>query len=149
MSEISFHVDVRAIRDTLQNEAEDYVKNIWADRKAACINAVGEVLDENGYLPEGTTWEAYGNACWFSVDKGTDTDLAHYFHEGMIYGPNFFVKKIGEWRSPAGKPKKPNGKYLNQYPGSHLGVQHWTEAVEEGGPLYDEFINRCAVILRR
>lgn len=149
MSEISFDVDVRAIRDELQAEGGRYVKLISGNRKNACIEAVGDVLDENGYLPEGTTYEAWRNACWFSVDKGTGADLAHYFHEGQIYGPNMFIRKLDEWRSPAGKPKSPTGRYLNQYPGSSLGVRHWTEAVQPGGPLYYQFIERCEEILRK
>ena len=150
MAEIYFDVDVRQIRDTLQDEMDSYVKRISTQRKNACIEAAGDVLNEHGYLPKGTTWEAWNGACWFSVDKGTGADLAHYFHEGIKYGPNFFVKKLGEWRSPAGKPKTPNGKYLNQYPGSPSGVRYWTEAIQSpDGELYDEYLRRCEEILRR
>ena len=149
MSEISAQVPYRAIQQYLISTSDEYVKHIWAERKKACLLAAGEVLEENGYLPNGTTYEAWGDECWFSIDKGTGTDLAHYFHEGMIYGPNFFVKKIGEWRSPKGKEKFPNGKMLKQFPRSHLGVRHWTEAVEEGGPLYPELCSRIEEILRK
>ena len=149
MGMISINVDVHFIRDAIQDEAESYVKRIMSGRKEACIEAAGDVLDEHGYLPDGTVWVAYGDECWFSVDKGTGTDLAHYFHEGIMYGPNFFVKKLGEWRSPKDKKKYPNGKMLNQYPGSPSGVQYWTEAIQPGGPLFNEYIWRCEEILRR
>ena len=162
MSELRFNVDVKKIRDEIQDEANSYVKHIWQDRKDACIEAVGDVLEEHGYLPDGTTWEAWNGACWFSVVRD-DAELGHYFHEGMIYGPNIPIfsdyknvggKRIGigepiKYRSPKGKPKHPNGGYLNQYPGSHLGVQHWTKAVEEGGELYGIYEDRCKEILRR
>lgn len=150
MAEISYSVDVRAIRDQLQNEANDYVTHIWDARKNACIAAAGDVLNDNGYLPNGTTWEAWNGACWFSVDKGTGTDLAHYFFEGQIYGPNFFIKKLGEWRSPKGKQKYPNGKMLKQGPNTGLGVRHWTDALRPpSGALYNAYLQRCEEILRR
>lgn len=149
MAEISISVDVKGIRDAIQNKAKDYVQRISQTRKNECIEAAGEVLNENGYLPVGTTWEAWNGACWFSIDKGTGADLAHYFWEGKIYGPNFFIKEIGEWRSPKGKQKYPNGKMLNQYPGSHLGVRHWTKALVYGGSLHMQYLERCKEILRR
>lgn len=150
MSEVSVDVNVKAIRDNFQAVSDNYVKHIFRPRKKECIEAAGDVLFENGYLPNGTTWEAWGDACWFSVDKGSGTDLAHYFHEGIIYGPNFFIKKIKQWRSPKGEQKKPNGKYLDQYVGSHLGVRQWTKAlIPPNGDLYDEYMLRCEEILRR
>lgn len=145
MGSISLSVDVRAIRDSLQNEAEDYVKNIWYTRRLACLNAAGEVLNKNGYLPSGTTWEAAGDECQFYVEKD-GKDLTRHFYEHEIYGPNFFVKKIGQWRSPKGKPKYPTGRY---YTSPKLGKRHWTEAIEENGPLYGEYIDRCREILLR
>lgn len=149
MAEIHISIPYREIHQQLVAASEEYVKRIYQARKEACVLAAGDILEENGYLPDGTTYEAWNDKLWFSIDKGTDADLAHYFHEGMIYGPNIFIKKIGEWRSPKGKTKYPNGKMLNQYPGSHLGVRHWTEAVEYGGPLYHQLEERIAEILRR
>lgn len=150
MAEISMHVPYREIQQALLDVSDMYVKRIFMPRKKACIEAAGDVLFENGYLPKDTTWEAWGDACWFSVDKGTDKDLAHYFHEGMIYGPNFFIKKIGQWRSPKGKEKYPNGKMLNQYVGSKLGVRHWTEAFnDKSGYMYNLLEERIADVLRR
>ena len=149
MAEINVNIDVRAIRDELQDSAGSLVKRIVDARKNACIEAVGEVFYENGYLPKGTTWEAWNGACWFSVDKGTNADLAHYFWEGKIYGPNFFIKEIGEWRSPKGKQKYPNGKMLKQGVGSNLGVRHWTEKMQKGSPLYQDLLDKCEEILRR
>lgn len=152
MGEIYLHVDVYAVRDKLMAEGKNVVQKIWANRKDACINALGEVLDENGYLPHGTTWDVYGDTCWFSVTKKDGHELAGYFHEGEIYGPNFLIERgklKGQWRSPKGKPKTPTGRYLSQYPGSPSGVRHWTEKIKEGGPLYDEYTRRCEEILRR
>ena len=149
MAEISIHVPYKELQQELITTSDRYVKRIYQNRREACIMAAGDILEEKGYLPKGTTYEAWGDQLWFSVDKGTDADLAHYFHEGMIYGPNFFIKKIGEWRSPKGKQKYPNGKMLNQYQGSPLGVRHWTEAVANGGPLYEELKMRIAEILEK
>ena len=160
MAQIQFSVDVRDIRDSLQNEAEEYVKTIWDKRKFACIEEAGQVLYDNGYLPHGTTWEAFYDGCWFSVDKGTGADLAHYFHEGQMYGPNIpiferdrYGNKTGSIKafySPKGKQKYPiPGKMLNQGPNEPAGVYHWTEAIQENGKLYQEYIDRCAEILRR
>lgn len=148
MGEISLSVDVRAIRDSLQNEAEDYVKNIWYTRRLACLDAAGEVLNKNGYLPKGTTWEAVGNECQFYVERG-GKDLTHYFHEGLQYGPNFFIKQLGEWRSPKGKPKRVVHPIYTQGIGSPAGVAHWTYAISEKGPLYAEYVDRCREILLR
>ena len=150
MSAISFTIDVHAIRDAIQDEAGSYVKHIWDERKRACIEAAGEVLDENGYLPEGTIWVASGDECWFYVEKD-GKDLTGHFYEHEIYGPNFFVKKLGEWRSPKGKKKFPTGRY---YTSPKLGVRHWISGLideDSGkeGPLYAEFISRCEEILRR
>ena len=164
MSVIFTTVDVRSIRDALQNETNNLVKNIWYTRRIACVEAVGEVLNEYGYLPSGTTWYASGNDCVFEVDKGGKYDLAHYFHEGMIYGPNIPIfekyeydangKKHGvgeiiKYRSPKGKKKKPTGRYLKQGPYKSTGVRHWTEAIEKDGALYDAYMRRCEELLLR
>lgn len=149
MAEIHINVPYREIQEQLVSASDRYVKRIYQARKDACLMAAGDVLEENGYLPDGTTYEPWNDMLWFSIDKGTNADLAHYFHEGMIYGPNFFIKKINQWRSPKGKQKYPNGKMLNQYVGSHLGVRHWTEAVAKGGPLYYQLEERIAEILEK
>ena len=151
--EISINVDVKFIRDAIQNEAQDYVQRLMDRRKNDCIEAAGDVLNDAGYLPHGTTWEAWNGACYFSVDKGTGADLAHYFHEGIVYGPNFFVKKIGAWRSYRGMTKYPVG-FLPQGPGEPAGVTQWTEALVPGSPefnqgLFNEYMRRCEEILRR
>ena len=158
MSEISAQVPYRAIQQYLISTSDEYVKHIWAERKKACLLAAGEVLEENGYLPKGTTYEAWGDECWFSIDKGTDRDLAHYFHEGILYGPNFPIFErdkygnktgiVSGFRSPKGMPKKPMG-VLDQGIKKPAGVWHWTEAVEKGGPLYPELCSRIEEILRR
>lgn len=162
MAEISFKIDVRAVRDKLQDDAGSLVKRIVDARKNACIYAVGEVLDEHRYLPKDTTWEAFNGACWFSVDKGTKADLAHYFHEGQIYGPNIPIferdsqgnktGKILRFFSPKGKPKQviyPMSEHDLQGIGKPSGVYHWTDAVKEGGALYQELLDKCEEILRR
>lgn len=163
MSEIEFRLPSRAIRDAL-NDTATYVQRIADSRRTECLNAIAEVLDENGYLPTGTTWEVWGNLLQFSTYKdNSNDDLAHYFYEGLIYGPNIPVFNeyqyvggrrfgVGEpyrFVSPKGKKKYQTGQYLDQYPGSSMGVQHWTEAVEEDGELFDEVVERCEEILRR
>lgn len=151
MSTISFNVPYREIQQALLDNSEDIVKHIWQDRKTACVNAAGEVLDENGYLPNGTRWFASGDTVWFVVEKD-GKDLTHYFYEGLVYGPNFLItrgKLAGEWRSPKNKKKFPTGDYLNQYPYAPSGVRHWTEALDENGDLRYEFEERVGEILRR
>lgn len=149
MAEIHINVPYREIQRQLVEQSDRYVKRIYQTRKDECLMAAGDILEENGYLPEGTTYEPWNDQLWFSIDKGTNADLAHYFHEGMIYGPNFFIKKINQWRSPKGKSKYPTGKMLNQYVGSPLGVRHWTEAVANGGPLHHQLEERIAEILEK
>jgi hypothetical protein len=145
---ISYNVNVNEVRDKLQNAAEDYVKHIWSARRRACVEAAGDALNAHGYLPSGTEWDAVGNNCEFYVEKN-GANLTHYFHEGIQYGPNFFVKKIGEWRSPANKPKKPIHAITTQEQYSPAGVAHWTRAFEHDGALLADFEARCAEILRR
>ena len=85
--------------------------------------------------------------------------MAHYFHEGMIYGPNIpiFEKdaegrktdKILRFFSPKGKTKhyiydmRTQGRY------KPAGVAHWTKEVQKGGSLYAQLEQRIADILRR
>ena len=164
MSAISFRLPTRAIQDVLQKEADDYVKHVMEPRRTECLEAIAEILERHGYLPYDTDWEVYANQLYFYVLKGTNgEDLAHYFHEGLIYGPNIPVferyeyidgRRIGigepiRFFSPKGQRKYQTGQYLDQYPGSPSGVQHWTEAVEEGGELFDEVVEACREILRR
>ena len=144
--------DVKDLRRQLADAGENVVQRLWSSRKYACIDAAGEVLYRNGYLPHGTTWEVMYDGCWFSVEKKDGHELAHYFHEGMIYGPNFLIKRgklKGQWRSPKGKPKTPNGKYLYQEPNAPAGVRHWTEALSTNEDLYEEWTKMCSEILRR
>ena len=163
MSTIEFRLPSRAIRNAL-DDAITYVQRIADARRSECLYTIADVLDENGYLPTDTTWEVEGNLLYFYTYKeDSNDDLAHYFHEGLIYGPNIPVFReyeyvngrrvgVGEpyrYISPKGKKKYQTGQYLNQYPGSSMGVQHWTEAVEEGGELFDEVVERCEEILRR
>ena len=162
MSAIEFRLDSRSLRNAIDNSANEYVKHIMEPRRTECLYAIADVLDENGYLPTDTTWEVEGNLLYFYTYKdGSNEDLAHYFHQGLIYGPNIPVFReytysngrrygVGEpYRYVSPKKKYPNGQYLDQYPGSSMGVSHWTEAVEEGGELYDEVVERCKEILRR
>jgi len=164
MSTVTMRLPGRAIREALDNSMNEYVKHIMEPRRTECLYAVADVLDENGYLPKDTTWEVYANQLYFYTFKDDSAeDLAHYFWEGQIYGPNIPTFSqyqyidgkrwgIGEptrYFSPKGKRKYPTGEYLDQYPGSPMGVQHWTEAVEAGGELFDEVVERCEEILRR
>lgn len=164
MSAIEFRLPTRAIKDAIDNSTNEYVKRVMEPRRTECLYAVADVLNQNGYLPKDTTWEVANNVLYFYVNKGTNgEDLAHYFHEGFIYGPNIPIfaayeyvegRRVGigdpiKFRSPKGKKKYNTGRYLNQYPGSSMGVNHWTEAVEEGGELFDEVVERCEEILRR
>ena len=154
MAQISFHVPYREVQEVLLEEGENVVKRIWQNRKDACLMAAGEVLEENGYLPYGTTYEPWGDSLWFSVDKGTNADLAHYFHEGIIYGPNFFIKKIGEWRSPKGKQKFAKGPMTKQGIKQPSGVAHWTEYLDPSKSrfnqgLYNQMVWRIANILEK
>ena len=163
MSVIEFRLPTRAIKDAIDNSANEFVKHVMAPRRIECLEAVGEVLEENGYLPTDTDWYVENELLYFSVYKDESEDLAHYFHEGLIYGPNipvyesyetihgrrYGVGAIKRWVSPKGQKKYQTGAYLDQYPGSPLGVQHWTEAVMEGGELFDEVVERCEEILRR
>lgn len=164
MSEIEFRLPTRAIKDAIDNSANEYVKHVMAPRRVECLEAVGEVLEENEYLPYDTTWYVENELLYFSVYKDNSADdLAHYFHEGLIYGPNIPVYQeyvyengrrygVGEptrFVSPKGKKKFQTGQVLDQYPGSPSGVNHWTEAVMEGGELFDEVVERCEDILRR
>ena len=164
MSEISFKLPVRAIKDEIDNSANEFVKHVMAPRKIECLEAVGEVLEENNYLPDGTTWYVENELLYFSVYMGdSDEDLAHYFWEGQIYGPNiptfdeytyaggrrWGIDPPKRFFSPKGQRKYPTGRYLEQGPDTGLGVQHWTEAVEPGGELFDEVVERCEEILRR
>ena len=149
MAEVSMNVPYREIQQELLERSEEYVKRIWYQRKKECLLAAGDVLEEQGYLPVGTTYEAWGDQLWFSVDKGTNRDLAHYFHEGIIYGPNFLIGE-GEWRSPKNKEKYPNGDMLKQGINSPLGVWHWTEAFDDrSGYMYRILEERIADVLRR
>lgn len=151
MAQIEISVPWQQIHNQLKKKKE-YVNHVYWRRRQECILAAGETFEDNGYLPDGTTYEADGDNLVFHVDKGSNTDLAHYFHEGMIYGPNFFVKKIGEWRSPKGKQKYPNGKMLKQGQWRPAGVYHWTEGIMKNsrrGPLYQEYKMRLEEILLR
>ena len=147
MGEISFNVPYSAIRDKLAEESEDYVKHIWQDRKNACIMAAGEILEEHGYLPHGTKYEPWGDQLWFSVEK-KGAELAHYFHEGLQYGQNFFIKDIGEWRSKRGMPKHVVHPIYTQDFYAPAGVPKWTESFNDSG-LYAELCERVGEILRR
>jgi len=157
--EIHINVPYRDIQQQLVEAGENVVKRIYQARKDACLMAAGDVLQENGYLPNGTTYEAWNDKLYFSVDKGTNADLAHYFHEGMIYGPNIpiFEKdaegnrtgKILRFFSPKGKPKTAIYPMRTQGVGKPAGVAHWTKAVEKGGPLYEELEQRITEILER
>ena len=163
MSVIEFRLPVRTIKDAIDNSANEFVKHVMAPRKIECLEAVGEVLEENEYLPTDTVWYVENELLYFSTYKDSDEDLAHYFHEGLIYGPNIPVfeqyEYVGGRRwginppkrffSPKGQRKYQTGQYLDQYPGSPMGVQHWTEAVTEGGELFNEVVERCEEILRR
>ena len=165
MGAFEFRLPVRAIKDAIDNSANDFVKHVMAPRKIECLEAVGEVLQENGYLPTGTTWYVENELLYFSTYKpGSNEDLAKYFHEGLIYEPNipvyykyvyvngrrYGVGEIKRWFSPKGQKKYTTGRYIeSQGPGSPTGVQHWTEAVEYGGELFEEVVERCEEILRR
>lgn len=159
MAEISVAVPYKLIQEVLLEESDRYVKRIWKDRKEACILAAGDILQENGYLPKGTTYEAWGDQLWFSVDKGTNADLAHYFHEGIIYGPNIPIfkkdangKKTNEilrFISPKGKLKTPIYNMRTQGPNKPAGVAHWTDAVKPNGKLFNQLVWRIADILEK
>lgn len=164
MSQIEFKLPLQDIKNALDYNAETYVQKVWQYRRDECMQAIGEILEEHSYLPTDTYWYVEDNRLWFSVDKdGAKEDLAHYFHEGMIYGPNIPVfreytyvdgRRVGlgkpyRFVSPRGQKKYPTGEYLDQYEGSPMGVQHWTEAVENGGELFEEVCERCEEILRR
>ena len=178
MSNFMFSLPVGAIKDAIDNSANEYVKHVLEARKTQCLEAIGEILDDNGYLPTGTTWEVFGSRLTFSTYKpGSDEDLAHYFWEGRVYGPNRpewdqyqmttgkngrpkyvrdeLGRKVGigepsKYRTPAGMIKYPKDQYLEgQGVGSSMGVRHWTDAVSEGGDLWDQVIERCGEILRR
>lgn len=146
MGEISFNVPYRDIRNQLAEISEDYVKHIWEKRRTACILSAGELLEDNGYLPSGTTYEAWGDQLWFSVEKN-GAELAHYFHEGIQYGPNFYIKKLDAWRSPKGKPKHPVHEIYTQGQYTPAGVAHWTDALSN--ELYPELCEEIGEILRR
>ena len=47
MSQIEFRLPTRAIKDAIDNSANEYVKHVMAPRKIECLEAVGEVLEEN------------------------------------------------------------------------------------------------------
>ena len=159
MSAISFRLPTRAIQDVLQQEADDYVKHVMEPRRTECLEAIAEVLESHGYLPNDTTWEVYANQLYFYVLKGENgEDLAHYFHEGWIYGPNYPVYEVDErgnktltgFRSPAGKFKYPIYEMGDrQGPNKPSGVAHWTDAVRENGALWQEVLDACREILRR
>ena len=161
------------------DDSVNYVTHIWKERREECLNEIALILQENGYLPKGTTWEIFGDRLYFSTYMpGSNVDLAHYFWEGQVYGPNIpkwdayemevgkngrprYVRdsrgyKIGKgdpssYRTPGGWVKYPKeGQFLEgQGPGSPMGVRHWTEAVDNGGELFDEVVERCGEILRR
>ena len=164
MGAISFRLPTREIKEAVEDGVNDYVKHVMEPRRTECLEAIAEILESHGYLPYDTDWEVYANQLYFYVLKGTNgEDLAHYFHEGLIYGPNIPVFEryeyidgrrvgIGEpirFFIPKGKKKYQTGQYLDQYPDSPSGVQHWTEAVEEGGELFEEVVEACREILRR
>lgn len=163
MAVITMRLQSKEIRDALDNSMNDYVKHIMEPRRTECLYAIGDVLEENGYLPTDTSWEVYANQLYFYTYKKDGENLAHYFHEGMIYGPNIPIFNkyeyvagrrfgIGEpyrFVSPKGQLKHPTGEYLKQGPDTGIGVQHWTEAVQEGGELFEEVVERCREILRR
>ena len=126
MAEIEFRLPIRAIKNALDNSANEFVKHVMAPRKEECLEAVGEVLEENGYLPYDTYWYVENELLYFSVWKDNSADdLAHYFHEGLIYGPNIPVFSeytyvngrrygIGEpyrFVSPKGQKKYQTGQY--------------------------------------
>lgn len=178
MADFNFRLPAGALTSALNEAADDYVKHVFEPRRVECLEAIGELLDEEGYLPDDTTWEVFGDRLQFSTYKdSSNEDLAHYFFEGQIYGPNRpkwdeyemtigkngkpkYVRdekgrKIGkgepsEYKTPAGTIKYPKkGQMLKQGVGSPMGVRHWTDAVQEGGALWDEVIDRCEEILRR
>jgi len=146
VGEIKFNVPYREIRDQLVKISDNYVKNIWEKRRTACILSAGELLEDNGYLPAGTVYEAWNDRLWFSVEKN-GAELAHYFHEGIQYGPNFYIKDLGEWRSPKGKPKHPVHEIYTQGQNKPAGVAHWTDALNN--ELEPELYDRIEKILRR
>lgn len=159
MSEINVSIPYRLIQEVLLEESDRYVKRIYQNRKEECILAAGDILQENGYLPKGTTYEAWGDQLWFSVDKGTNADLAHYFHEGMIYGPNIPIFKkdangektneILRFISPKGKSKQPIYPMKTQGINKPSGVAHWTDAIKPNGVLFNQLVWRIEEILRR
>lgn len=158
------NVPYRQLQEVLLEMSEDYVKHIWQARKDACLMTAGQVLEEAGYLPKGTTYEPWNDQLYFSVDKGTDADLAHYFHEGMIYGPNKPIFELDaegnrtgnivRFYSPKGEKKHPIYRMKNQGPTKPSGVYHWTTALQPGSEnfnqgLYNEMVWRMEEILRR
>ena len=55
MAEISIHVPYRELQQELVAVSDRYVKRIYQKRREACIMAAGDILEENGYLPNDTT----------------------------------------------------------------------------------------------
>ena len=140
MGAISIDVPYREIQQILLEESENYVKRIREQRRYDCLMAAGDVLDENGYLPNGTVYRPVGDELVFFIDKGNGVNLANYFHEGWIYGPNFFVKKLGEWRSYKGRTKEPEHEMDKQGQYMPSGVAHWTEALVPGSDMFDKSV---------
>lgn len=179
MANFRFSLPAGAITRAIDEGTNEYVKRVFEPRRVECLEAIGELLDDNGYLPDGTTYEVFGDRLIFSTYiDGSDEDLAHYFWEGIVYGPNFPKwdqylmvpgkngrmkyardekgRKIGvgdpsSYKTPYGwvKYPKPNQYLEGQGVGSPIGVRHWTDAVAEGGDLWEEVLERCKDILRR
>lgn len=159
MAGIHVTVPYKLVQEVLLEESNDYVKRIWQKRKDACLMAAGDILQENGYLPNGTTYEPWNDGIYFSVDKGTNADLAHYFHEGIIYGPNIPIfkkdangKKTDEilrFFSPKGKLKQPLYNMRTQGPHKPAGVAHWTDEIRPNGKFFNQLVWRIAEILEK
>ena len=174
MAELVVNIDVRGMRDELAEAGADVVQHLWQKRKDDCLLAAGDVLYENGFLPHGTTWEAFNNELIFNVDKGK-VDLAHYFHEGVVYEPNYPIfasyetyvgkdgkehyardaqgRKIGigdpiAFRSP--EKKTTEGRPIaTQGIDSPSGVPHWTQELSDDPILAKQYAMRCLEILTR
>jgi len=163
MAAISLQVDFNALRQSLEGAEDEFVKRVWQPRREQCLMAAGDALKAHGYLPKDTTYEVTGGSTlWFSVYKGgSERDLAHYFFEGTLYGPNFpKFEEYETWTDANGKEhyvydsngnrvgigdpidfKSPKG-YGTKHPldgrpiphqgqGEVNGVPHWTEYLAE------------------
>lgn len=178
MARFEFRLPSGAITSALQEVSDDFVKHVWSARRDECLEEIGQILYEHNYLPSGTTWEVWAGTLRFSTYKpGAKEDLAHYFHEGYVYGPNIpkweeYVKEPGSgknrrWRyardekgrkigigdpsryfTPPGKVKYRKDQFISGEQ-EKIGVRQWTDAVMPDGPLFDEVVERCAEILRR